>query len=309
MIVFEHKPLELLDCRPISIPEQRILSKSLMNCIPAFVVSVLEQRILGIDKTLKVTESTYNSPIETRFPENNTLKVRHYQPKDSTEQVVIILPQRGSGYNFAQLIALYLASNGINAYEVGIPLRASRLPRGVRSVTEIPLKLDDLKTTVRQAVTEIRGLIDLLDYENIGICGVSLGAIYSSIVYGVDDRVSSACLILGGGDLAGMILESEDRFAKKFRSYVMKNAISEETLRRKFDDIEPCNYVSSKKADNVLMINAEFDKDVPERYGMCLKEAWGNPNLYLVKAGHISTVKEIHVLLPMILCHYEKTLK
>lgn len=304
---FEYQPLGLVRRSKIPIPAQKISKKRWKNILPSLVVSLLEQKLLGIDRNTEVEEIVYKTSKETRFRENNTLTVKHYKPKYPAESAVIVLPQRGSGYDFAQLISLYLASNGINAYELVIPLRDSRLPKGITSITQLPLDLDDLNTIVDQAVAEVRGLIDLLPYTKIGICGVSLGAIYSSIVYGVDDRVTSACLILGGGDLAGMIFESEDRFVKTFRSYVIQNAISKEDLRKKLAGIEPCNYTSSKKAKNLLMINAKFDKEVPEKYGLLLKEAWGDPELYLVKAGHLSAVKEIRVLLPMVLNHYKKS--
>jgi hypothetical protein len=306
-MTFEYQPLGLVGRIKIPIPSQKISKKRWKNILPSLVVSLLEQKLLGTDRNTEVEEIVYKTSKETRFRENNTLTVKHYKPKYPTESAVIVLPQRGSGYDFAQLISLYLASNRINAYELGIPLRDSRLPKGITSITQLPLDLDDLNTIVDQAVCEARGLIDLLPYTKIGICGVSLGAIYSSIVYGIDDRVTSACLILGGGDLAGMILESEDRFARTFRSYVVKNAISKEDLRKKLANIEPCNHTSPGKAKNLLMINAKFDKEVPERYGLLLKEAWGDPELYMVKAGHLSAIKEIRVLLPMVLNHYKKS--
>lgn len=64
---FEHKALKLIDSKTIAIPEQKISSNFLINNISKLAISLLEEKVLGINKTLNVIETTYKSPIETRF--------------------------------------------------------------------------------------------------------------------------------------------------------------------------------------------------------------------------------------------------
>jgi len=303
--MFENIKLDLKNQKEISTPIQRISRKKHINWLSNLAFSGLE-KILHINKNIKITESEFQSPIRSRFSNNDTGKIRHYHSAQDTNRAVVVLPQRGGGYNFAQLIARYLASQGIESYELITPLRESRFPRGCGSLAELDLRISDLERTFNQAITETRGLICNIDKEKIGICGISLGAIYSSIAYGIDDRLNSAALILAGGDLAGLIMNSEDKIAKAIRPNLY--GLKEKELRIVLKGIEPCNHVNEEKTDNLLMITAQFDKDVPENYGNILKEAWGNPRTYSIKAGHVSVAKDIFRILPMILEHYDRTL-
>ena len=303
---FEYQPIKLNEPTRIESPQHSISRKPWKNKVLNKLYSLLERKLLGISDNLEIYESTYPTPIQTEYPENNVGRVRYY--KASGNSAVIILPQRGRGYNFAQLIASYLATNGISTYEIEAPLRESRFPDGVKSFYDLPIDLSKLKTRFRQAVTETRGLIDLVEEENVGICGVSLGAIYASIVYGIDERVSSACLIMAGGNLVEMVFESNDKFARFLRDSLVKNGISKEELKREVEDIEPRNYAKPHKSKNLLMINGHLDKEVPLRYALELCDSWGNPEQILVSAGHLSIVVNTAKLLSKILDHYKRTL-
>ena len=262
---------------------------------------------MGISDNLVIRERTYRTPIETEYQENNTGRVRYYNA--SSNSAIVILPQRGGGYNFAQLIAAYLATNGISAYVIETPFHGKRLPSGVKSICDVQMDLAKLKGIFRQAVTETRSLIDLVEEEKIGICGISLGAIYASIVYGVDERVSSACLIAGCGNLADLIYESEDIFANHLRNYLIEIGIKRKELKESLKEIEPCNYIDRSKSRNLLMVNGRKDKDAPLDYAQDLAKAWGNPKQILTKRGHVSMVLDVHHLLPEILNHFRKTLE
>ena len=308
-MVFEYQPIELAESKRIELPLQPISHKGQRFNSLEKLLAKLEKKRLGISGDLEIHERKYVTPIETEYPENNVGRVRHYKASNnSANSAVIVLPQRGSGYNIAQLLASYLASNGISAYEIETPFRGSRLPPGAKSVCDIPIDLDKLKRMFVQAITETRGLIDWIEEEKIGIFGVSFGAIYSSLVYGVDDRVSSACLALGGGNIADMVFKSYDEFAGYIKEYVVAKGISPEKLQAELKEIEPVNYTQPTKSENLLMINATKDKSVPEKYGKQLREAWGNPQQYLVNAGHLSIIRKAPELLQKILEHYRRTL-
>src|SRR3989338_7171917 len=122
-----HEPLHLSEPMTISYPTQRVSSNPVLNFLATYAIREVERGIGIVPENLTITEQTYISPVKTEFVANNIGRVRKFMGKDSN-QVVIVLPQRGSGYNPAQTIAAYLATNGIIAYEVELPLRGHRLP-------------------------------------------------------------------------------------------------------------------------------------------------------------------------------------
>ena len=305
-MVFEYQPIEFTETRRIELPKHPISRKAWLDKSMNKVVSLLERKVLHIKEDLEIYESTYEAPIKTEYDENNTGRVRYYKASD--ESAVIVLPQRGSGVNIAQIVASYLATNGISAYEIETPFHGSRLPVGVRSITEIPFDLNKLKIIFTQAVTETRSLIDLIEEKNIGIFGVSLGGVYASLVYGIDDRVVSACLALAGGNFSDMIFESNERFMLYLRKHIIKDGISKEELIEKLKEVEPSNYTNPAKSDNLLFVTASNDKSIPIKYSQQLRDAWGYPEQYLVNAGHITSIKEIKPLLSKVLLHYRRTL-
>ena len=306
-MLFEYKPIEFDSTNRISLPKHPITGNRLLNDLENKIVSWYGRTKLKINPDMEIYEHTYQSPIKSKWPQNNVGKVRYYQA--SGDSAVIVLPQRGGGCNFAQIVASYLKTNGISAYEVETPLHGSRFPSGIKSISELNLGLDDSKLMFNQAVTETRGLIDLIQEQKIGVCGISLGAVYASIVYGTDSRVSSACLVMAGGNIADMLFESNDGFISALRKYVIANKINGHELRELLEPIEPCNYTNPDKSGNLFMINASLDKVVPDKYGRALAKAWQNPRQYLVNSGHLSMMLKIPELLPRLLEHYKNTLK
>ena len=260
---------------------------------------------MKISKNLDVTESTFKSPIETKWPENNVVTVRHYRASDKF--AVVVLPQRGGGYNIAPVIASYLATNGISAYEVETPLSGRRRPKE-KTIDELISNVDEFKQMFHQAITEVRGVLDFVTEREIGICGISLGAMYASIVYGVDSRVSSACLVMAAGNLAGIVFDSDDRFAKYLRAYLDKEGITKEQLKAELKDSEPCTYVNPDKGRNLLMVNGLHDKYLPIEFAKELALAWKHGESMLFNGGHNSAILRIPCILPRILEHYQRTL-
>ena len=302
-MTFERKPLKLIETRKIELPTHPISSINWMNTMMNGAISLLEQKLLSIPRGTKILECTYESPITTEYEENNVVRVRHYNSSDNS--AVIVLPQRGSGYSVSQLIASYLYTNGISAYEIETPFHGSRLPKGMKSMCEIPMDLNRLKIMFSQAVTETRGLIALLKEENIGIFGISLGAIYASIVYGIEERVSKGCLVLGGGNFPDLILRSNDEFIRNIQKFVKESELLYEDVRKELEEIDPCNYTNPKKTKGLVMVNATQDKIVPEKNGQELRMAWNYPKQYLIDADHIGSIRFIPGLLSDLLVHYK----
>lgn len=304
-MVFEHRQLRQVERRKIKIPSQQITTKQWLNIIDNFLLRVLERSLLGIRRNYDVEEITYFCTAPNSFAKDPRDKAIHYKASD--DAAVIILPQRGSGFNYARLFATYLATNSISAYELQQPLRYTNLPDGMKSVTDIYFTPGTLIEIFNKGITEARGLVDIVEEQNIGVLGISMGAILSSILYGVEPKISSACLLLGGGALLDIIQSSADHFIQHVWS-CLKN-IPEEELRKSLQCIEPCRYTVPAKARNLLMINAMQDRTVPEIYGQILAKSWGNPRIHPVSgAGHLGMIRKLPELLPLILDHYDRAL-
>jgi len=298
---FDHEPLEIISIKETGVRQQQISRNPTWNRTMNLFAYTVEQYLIGVDSEVRVEEITYKSPVNHKFSKNGTSRAWHYKASD--EATVIVLPQRGSGYNFAQLVCCYLASNGIGAYELEAPLRRDNLPDGIESVCDIEYDLPALKEVFRKAVTEARGMADIAAEDKIGILGISLGAIFSSVVYGIDDGFASACLVMGGGDFPSLLKHSRDKFVRHL--YSCLGDLSDEDV----SDIEPCNFVSPAKSGKLLMVNATHDNSIPANSRTSLWEAWGRPEQYMLGDSHFSIIRRVPGLLPRILEHYERTLK
>ncbi|MBS3096110.1 hypothetical protein J4480_01575 [Candidatus Woesearchaeota archaeon] len=310
-MVFEYTPIRLESRKPIQLGKHPISRNKLVDSLSNAGISLLERLVLGIKRAdLEVYEITYQSPITTEHQENNAGIVRYYPASEKSAVIVLpnrasgfATPQKSSGLNAAQIVATYLAANGISAYEVETPFNCSR-----RAKVAVKMDLEMSKNTFNQAIVEVRSLIDNIKEKNIGIIGVSQGAMYASILYGIEERLTSACLIMGGGNLVDMIFESDDGCIASLKNYLIQSGIKKEKAREELRKIEPLNYAKPSKSRNLLMINAASDKVVPLKYGKQLREAWGYPEQIVINAGHFTVIKEVRTLLEKVLTHYRKTL-
>lgn len=307
-MTFEYQPIKITSSKSVKLAKHTFTKRRpRLNAAENFVFSFLEKILLGIEPSkLEIDEITYQTPVPTNYTENNTVRVRHY--KSGSDSAVIVLPQSGYGLDFAKIIASYLAINGISAYEVETPLFGSRLPTGVRSMYQVVTSPDSLKLAFSQAITETRGLIDLVEEQKIGVCGVSLGAIYASILYGIDSRLSSACLLMGGGNIADMIFDSKEDYVARLRIKFERRGITRDLLREQLKDIEPRNYVNCAKSNNVLMINGITDEIVPFKHATDLAVSWGCAELYTLNTTHNGIIFKMHEALGIIVAHFERTL-
>jgi len=286
---------------------------------------------LGINHETRVREYSFKSHmhIPSNDPKfsyvNNDIGYFRFYDAES-DKAVIVIPQRGSayGWNFARVFASYLACNGFDVYEVVTPFHEKRLPDNIeKSVVELPIDTEWIKLTSKQAVEEILGLISVIKEQRhgikLGVEGISQGAGYGTIVSGT---VRSSVYVHGFGDLAGLLLYSDDKFARRFRELELKRkgsldaALYYEELR----DVDPLTYARNINPDNVVMLNARNDHSLPKRNIRALHEALGKPKLYWFGLpfaeslfqkvnGHFYMIARTKRVLEIALAHFRRTLK
>jgi hypothetical protein len=221
---------------------------------------------------------TKNPPIPTRF----------YQPiVPGPRPAVIILPITRGDYP-TKAVAEYLADRGIAS--LLFLSRSTYTGTSKKDFNILAAQFHDYVVEVRQALDWLAQQPSI-DTDRIGLIGMSLGALVGSLTSGVEPRIRSEVLLLGGGDLPGIIFSTREKPFVKMRNRLMQErGVSLEQLKQEAEKIlapvEPLNYAYRLPPSNVLMINAYFDQTIPKPYTLKLWERIGKPRLIFVPTGH-----------------------
>ncbi len=134
-----------------------------------------------------------------------------------------------------------------------------------------------------------------LDYNRIGIFGVSLGGILSSFVMATQPDISAGYFVVAGGDVPEILATSSQEEVAKIRRKRMQAEGFEtreeyEDYLRKYIQFDPVDLASTMIPDTLNMVIAERDENVPTTNQMLLHEAFGEPTAHYYNDGHVSTV-------------------
>ena len=205
------------------------------------------------------------------------------------------------------MIAAYLASHGIDAVDMELPLRGRRLPPAVNGLEDLHPSLDMVVKTFQQSVEEVCSLATTLvgeGYQKIGICGISIGALFASIAFGTGERLQCACLTMAGGNVAALIQKSRDALAAHLRGYIEEKGIPWDTVPEIVKPVDPLNFADPSKKDSLLMITATRDRIIRHEEAEQLWKAWGMPRKIEVRANHYSILKNAPYLLREAHAHF-----
>ncbi len=246
---------------------------------------------------------SFPSPIQKRWP---TIHGAYYRPSGASAKnrvpAAVVVHHLG-GYKEEQQIAENLAKNGIAAIAIILPNYGKRQEKGTPRGFLSSDPFGSFKN-FEQAVKDVIRASDFLrsrsevDPSRVGALGVSLGAIVSSIAKGVDPRLRQTVLILGGGDLLGLvtafpqvkdILGNTDSITKMLRPLVMP--------------IDPNTFASRVNPGEVLMVNALKDEIVPRSSTDKLHQAFGSPQIHWFDCDHTGLIKHLDEVLKLSLEH------
>lgn len=255
-----------------------------------------------------VTEVAFHA--DDPDPKNLLIPTRLYLPSvPGPWPVVVILPITRGDYP-TKAFAAYLADRGI----------ASLLFLSRSTFTGTSEKdFNTLAVQIRDYVVEVRQALDWLtqqpsiDTARIGLIGMSLGAIVGSLTTGVDIRIRSEVLLLGGGDLPGMIFSTREQSFVDMRKHLMeKQQVNLEILKQNAEKtlapVEPLNYACRLSPSNILMINAYFDQTIPRPYTLALWEKIGKPQLIFIPTGHYTAALFLWYAEAKAYDHFKKTM-
>ena len=126
-----------------------------------------------------------------------------------------------------------------------------------------------------------------VDAKKLGVLGTSLGSFVGGVFGGVEPKIQSVNLILGGGALVESFAEHP---VAVVLGPIMKLAgVTTPKLKKMIDPVDPITYAEQLKGKKLLLIAASNDDVVPP---VAMKRLWaatGKPEMIWVEATHVGS--------------------
>ena len=245
-----------------------------------------------------VSKLRFPSPIETPDAENNVVHAEYFAPVGfgPKRPGVIVLHILGADFPLSRYMAARLADRGVAALFVKLPYYGERRPGGEGQRTKRFLSADIERSVsaMRQAVCDVRRAAVWLaarpdvDAKRIGVSGISLGGIVSSLAAAVDPAIREGAFLLAGGDLATILWEMPEGAA--YRKQWIESGRTKQDLKTLTDPFDPLTYADRLKGKRLMMIAGKVDEVVPPASTLLLWEAAGRPAIHWCDCGHYSAV-------------------
>ncbi|MDP2898078.1 MAG: C45 family autoproteolytic acyltransferase/hydrolase [bacterium] len=286
-----------------------------------------------------VADLSFPSPLETSWPEANTVYAEYYRPRvplaavrrtgglpshapvrpaehgDVTGQAgrvpgIIVLDILQGNFLVARTVARNLAENGIAALAVHMPFFGKRKPHDDPDATMLSPSISFTVELMTQAVLDIRSAAlwlrarEEINGERTGVVGVSLGAVIGGLVIGVDDSFVKNALVLGGGDVAQILWTSPE--SAELKQKLEEKGYTLEKLREELQPVDPLTYAHRINRSTVLLFNAKKDETViPD----CTTKFWekaGQPRIIWYDTSHVGMAPYINTILEQIVAFIQE---
>ncbi len=230
---------------------------------------------------------------ESKYTSYNSREIvfDYYSSKRGGKRpAIIILPiMGGKNYPIESHFARYFATKEYNVFLVH---REQKMDKEVNA-------LEDVDNLLKTTVADNRRVIDWLSSQEniatnkIGVFGISFGAIKSSLLLALEERVKASVLGLGGGDLPYILAHTTEKGLVKHRAKLLKKhnlTLQEgEDILRSTITYEPNEFARYINPQEAMLVLARFDTVVPYQKGLELRRNMGNPKTLVVPAGHYSS--------------------
>jgi dienelactone hydrolase len=246
-----------------------------------------------------VSRLRFPSPIATPDAENNIVHAEFFNPAGAGRRspAVVVLHILGSDFPLSRYMAARLADRGVAALFLKLPYYGERRPKagpGPVPGRFLSADIERTMTSMRQGVCDVRrGLAwlaarDDVDPGRLGVAGISLGGIVSSIVAAVDPSVRAGVFLLAGGDLSKIVWGMPE--TAKFRRAWEASGKTLDDLKALTDPFDPLTYARRLAGKRLLMIAGKVDEVVPPASTKALWEAAGRPPIRWYDCGHYSAI-------------------
>lgn len=250
------------------------------------------------DETTIEYSASFPSAFVTEQAVNNVVPLRIFVPARAEGRVPAVLVLHYWGANDLRVersLAIRLNEQGLAAVVMTLPYHLQRTPAGFRS-GELAIQPDPARliATMTQSVLDVRRAIDFIQSrpefnpDQLGITGISLGSIVSSLAYAIDPRLQRAAFLFGGIDLAKMVWSSSRLVPA--RDVLRREGYTEARLRESLEVVEPGNYLAQRAVGPGLVIGGRFDTVVPTVSTEKLIAALPDARVLWIDTGHYGGV-------------------
>jgi dienelactone hydrolase len=237
------------------------------------------------------TRFKFPSPRPCEFAKNNVVPGRLYRCAGAwQEKPAIILLHGGGSFAGHQLRFRFLARRcqraGFNAATVELPYHFQRRVRQLESFDHLRVAL-----AFAQAVAEIRALTGWLlgqGCPSVVLSGVSLGGWFAGLAATHDARINAIVMVVPAVRTRYRVALGERILWPPVRKALGKYKAAREAL-----DQTPINLTLSQPVipkENILLVQGRYDLFVEAEHTEELWQKWGQPEIWRLPHGHISTV-------------------
>jgi len=201
---------------------------------------------------------------------------------------IVVLPIQGGNYEVSKQFADYFAAQGFGVLRLERRaewLDASRRPESLaRLIDAYAADVSEGIACWRERAPEVA---------QMGLFGVSMGAIVGTVVAATVPGFSALVLVMGGGPLADVLVTAHDQEINGFRrSLADRLQVSEASLQdvylRVLRDWEPLDFAPRVQVEQerILVVASLFDRVVRYPLQRRLWNALGKPARMRLPCGH-----------------------
>ncbi len=233
----------------------------------------------------------FPSPVVTTDVANNTVHAEYFRPtRPGKRPAVIVLHILGADFALSRYMAARLADRGVAALFVKLPYYGERRPTGRERF--LSADMERSVSAMRQGVLDVRRAAAWLadqpeiDRAKVGVTGISLGGIISSLAAAIDPAINRAALLLAGGELHEVLWAMPE--GAKYRKLWIDSGRTKDDLKALTTPFDPITYAHRLKGKRVMMMAGNVDEVIPPSSARALWHAAGEPPITWFDCGHYS---------------------
>jgi dienelactone hydrolase len=233
----------------------------------------------------------FPSPVVTPDVANNTVHAEYFRPiRPGKRPAVVVLHILGADFALSRYMAARLADRGVAALFVKLPYYGERRPTGRERF--LSADMERSVSAMRQGVLDVRRAAAWLadqpeiDPAKVGVTGISLGGIISSLAAAIDPAINRAAFLLAGGELHEVLWAMPE--GAKYRKLWMDSGRTKDDLKALTTPFDPITYAHRLKGKRIMMMAGNVDEVIPPSSARALWRAAGEPPITWFDCGHYS---------------------
>jgi dienelactone hydrolase len=259
---------------------------------------------------IKIFRVQYPSPVQSPYPENNTVHGEYYRPNGEGPfpGVVVLDVIGGADQIVSRSLSTQLARGGVAALFIQMPYYGPRRPPG-KNIRMISPDYRHSIEAVRQTVLDARRAVAWLeaqpeiDATRLGIMGTSLGSFMGSLTAEMEPKVRRVAILLGGGGLVDAYYD--DSRARTYRIAWELLGGTKEKLAQLLAPVDPLTYAANLCDRKVLMLAGKRDEVVLPKMTEALWKASGMQKLVWFDCTHVGAAVYIVPAIQLLVDHFK----